>query len=378
MFLDTRARELLPEGDALRRHDDAVFDLRKRRDAAVAEVPDFEALRTQAGAVKLHTLDHLDTYLTQFEERAREAGAVVHWAVDADAHNRVVHGLLRERGVRHVVKSKSMLTEECGLNPYLEGQGIEVIDTDLGERIVQLGKEAPSHIVVPAIHRRREEIGALFHRSMGTPDGESDPKSLTEYARQDLRRYFLKAEAAITGVNFAVAETGTLVVCTNEGNADLGTSLAPLHIACMGIEKVIPGLADLAVFLRLLARSATGQPITAYTSLLTGPPSGSELHIVIVDNGRTRLLADAMQSFRANCVVGIEPNRERIAQLLSESLMLVTALNPHVGYDNAAKIAKKAFTDGSTLKQAAVELGLLTEEKFDELVRPEEMTGPKA
>jgi L-lactate dehydrogenase complex protein LldF len=183
-----------------------------------------------------------------------------------------------------------MLTEECGLNPFLEARGVQVTDTDLGEWIVQLRSEAPSHIVLPAIHIRKEEVGELFHRELGTEAGATDPTYLTGAARQELRSRFLAAEAGITGVNFAIAETGGFVVCTNEGNADLGTALPPLHIACMGIEKLVPRLADLGVFLRLLARSATGQPITAYSSHFHGPRPGCELHIVLVDNGRTRLL----------------------------------------------------------------------------------------
>lgn len=300
--LERLALRLLPAGPALERHDTAVFDLRARRDAAVREVPDFEALRRQAEAIKGHLLDHLDSYLERFEEQAQSRGAIVHWAADAPAHNRIVHELLESRGIQRVVKSKSMLTEECGLNPFLEAQGIEVVDTDLGERIVQLGGEPPSHIIVPAIHRTRAEIGALFHREMGSREGETDPKRLTEEARGNLRPRFLAAEAGITGVNFAIAETGSLVVVSNEGNADLGMSLPPLHIACMGIEKLIPRLEDLAVFVRLLARSATGQPISAYTSIVSGPRAGAELHVVLVDNGRSRLLSDPAHRTALACI----------------------------------------------------------------------------
>jgi L-lactate dehydrogenase complex protein LldF len=189
------------------------------------------------------------------------------------------------------VKSKSMLTEECGLNAYLEARGIEIVDSDLGERIVQLRGEPPSHIVLPAIHLRKEEVGELFHRELGTEAGLSDPTRLTAAARRHLRDKFLGAQAGITGVNFAIAETGGVVICTNEGNADLGTALPPLHIASMGIEKLIPRADDLGVFVRLLARSATGQPITAYTSHIHGPRPGGELHIVIVDNGRSQILS---------------------------------------------------------------------------------------
>jgi L-lactate dehydrogenase complex protein LldF len=288
---DERAGEVLVSEEAVRRHDTAVYDLRTRRDAAVAEVPDWEALRERASGIKAHLLDHLDRYLEHFEERARAAGVRVHWAVDAAGANRIISELLTSRAVRSVIKSKSMLTEECGLNPELEARGIEVVDTDLGERIVQLAGEPPSHIIVPAIHRSRYEVGELFHRTMGTPQGESDPERLTRLARADLREKFIRADAAITGVNFAVAETGSIVVVTNEGNADLGMSLPNVHIACMGLEKLIPAMSDLPVFLRLLARSATGQPISVYTSIVTGPRPGAELHVVIVDNGRSELLA---------------------------------------------------------------------------------------
>jgi L-lactate dehydrogenase complex protein LldF len=300
--LDTRALHVLPDGPALRRHDESVWDLRRRRDAAASHVPDFEALRERAAAIKAHALDHLDVLLERFEARARAAGARVHFAGDAAAHNRIVGDLLQAHGARRVVKSKSMLTEECGLNAFLDARGVEVVDTDLGERIVQLGHEPPSHIIVPAVHRTREEIGALFHRTLGTPALESDPKRLTEHARVDLRRRFLGTDAGLTGANFAIAETGSIVVVTNEGNADLGMSVPRLHIASIGIEKVIPTLADLAVFLRLLARSATGQAISAYTSLVTGPRPGAELHVVLVDNGRSRLLADPRHRGALACI----------------------------------------------------------------------------
>ena len=300
--LDRRALALLPDGERRSAHDAAVFNLREKRDQAGRAEPDFERLREHARAVKTHALDHLDLLLERFEASASRAGAVVHWAEDAPALNRIVHQLLESHGARRVVKSKSMLTEECGLNPYLESRGVEVVDTDLGERIVQLGGEPPSHIIMPAIHRSREDIGALFHRELDVPAGETDPARLTEAARRHLRSRFLGADAAITGANFAIADGGTLVVVTNEGNADLGMSLPGLHIACLGIEKVIPGLDDLAVLLRLLARSATGQPISVYTSLVTGPRPGAELHIVLVDNGRTRLLADERHRRALGCI----------------------------------------------------------------------------
>jgi L-lactate dehydrogenase complex protein LldF len=272
-------------------HDQALWFIRAKRDKCAHGLPEWEELREHAAAIKQHTIAHLADYLEQFERNATRLGAVVHWARDAAEHNRIVHGLLRDRGVTRMVKSKSMLTEECGLNSYLESQGVEVVDTDLGEWIVQLRREHPSHIVLPAIHIKKEEVGELFHRELGTDEGATDPAYLTEAARQRLRQKFLAAEAGLTGVNFAIAETGGFVVCTNEGNSDLGTSLPKIHIASMGIEKLVPRLSDLGVFLRLLARSATGQPITAYSTHYHGPRPGCELHIVLVDNGRTKLLA---------------------------------------------------------------------------------------
>ncbi|HET8646870.1 MAG TPA: LUD domain-containing protein, partial [Vicinamibacteria bacterium] len=236
---------------------------------------------------------------------ARAAGWQVHFAGDAAELCTTVEGILARRNARQIVKSKSMLTEECGLNHHLEARGFEVVDTDLGERIVQLRHEPPSHIVIPAIHLRRREIGQLFERTMGTPAGEEDPTRLAHAARRDLRARFLAADAGITGVNLAVAETGSIIICTNEGNADLGTVLPRTHIACMGAEKLIPALADAAVFLRLLARSATGQPITAFTTHLTGPDPerpGHEAHLVIVDAGRSALAADAEHRRALSCI----------------------------------------------------------------------------
>jgi L-lactate dehydrogenase complex protein LldF len=285
------AARFVADDERLHWHDQAVWWIREKRDTASAAVADWEALRDAAAGIKRHVLSRLADYLEEFERSAAALGAQVHWARDAAEHNAIVHRLLADRGVTRLVKSKSMLTEECKLNPYLEARGIDVVDTDLGERIVQLAKEPPSHIVMPAIHRKKEEIGELFHIHLKTERGLADPTRLTEAARHHLRDRFLAAGAGLTGVNFAVAETGAVVVCTNEGNADMGTSLPPIHIACMGVEKIVPRERDLGVFLRLLARSATGQPITTYTTHFAGPRAGGELHIVIVDNGRSDVLA---------------------------------------------------------------------------------------
>lgn len=268
-------------------HDQALWFVRAKRDKAAQSLPEWEKLRETASQIKSHTMVNLADYLEQFEQNAMRLGARVHWARDADEHNEIVLGILQQHDVKKVVKSKSMLTEECHLNPVLEHHDIEVVDTDLGERIIQLREQPPSHIVLPAIHIKKEEVGELFHKHLGTDEGATDPNYLTEAARAHLREKFMNADAGITGVNFAIAETGGLVVCTNEGNADLGVSLPKLHIACVGIEKLVPRVCDLAVFIRLLARSATGQPITTYTSHFHGPIPGGELHIVVVDNGRS-------------------------------------------------------------------------------------------
>jgi L-lactate dehydrogenase complex protein LldF len=283
-------------------HDGALWFVRLKRDRMAAAVPDWEGLRSAAARIKAHVGAHLPELLERFEREAVARGARVHWARDAEEHNRIVHGILAERGVTRLVKSKSMLTEECGLNPYLEARGVEVVDTDLGERIVQLRHEPPSHIVLPAIHLKKEDIGELFHAELGTAKGASDPKYLTEAARGHLREKFMGAQAGLTGVNFAIAESGGVVVCTNEGNADMGTHLPPIHIACMGVEKIVPRVRDMAVFTRLLARSATGQPVTTYTSHFHGPRAGGELHVVIVDNGRSGLLADEAHRRALSCI----------------------------------------------------------------------------
>ena len=283
-------------------HDQSLWFVRLKRDKQAASIPEWEMLRDTAAAIKMHTLSRLADYLEEFERNAIANGMQVHWARDGAEHNAIVHQILSDRGITRLVKSKSMLTEECHLNPYLEARGIEVTDTDLGERIVQLRHEPPSHIVFPAIHLKREDIGQLFHEKLGTEKGASDPKYLTEAARGHLREKFMAAQAGLTGVNFAIAETGGFVVCTNEGNADMGTSLPPIHIACMGVEKLLPRASDLGIFLRLLARSATGQPVTTYSSHFHGPLPGGELHVVIVDNGRSAILGQETFRRSLSCI----------------------------------------------------------------------------
>lgn len=296
------ARDFLRDPSRAAWHDQTLWMVRVKRDRQAATVPDWESLREAAAQIKAHTLSRLAEYLQEFEAHAVANGIQVHWARDGEEHNQIVHRILAARGARRLVKSKSMLTEECHLNPYLQSRGIEVIDTDLGERIVQLQEKPPSHIVMPAIHLKRAEVGEVFHEHLGTPAGLDDAKELTEAARQHLRQHFLTADAALTGVNFAVAETGGFVVCTNEGNADMGAHLAPVHIACMGIEKIIPKQEHLGVFLRLLARSATGQPSTVFSSHFLKPRPGQEMHVVLVDNGRSRQLGRAEYRQSLACI----------------------------------------------------------------------------
>lgn len=271
-------------------HDGALWHVREKRDASAAHLPEWEMLREKASQIKDNVLSNLDEYLLQFESEAKKNGVIVHWAKDAAEHNSIIGKILQQHNARKIVKSKSMLTEECDLNHFLEEKNIEIIDTDLGERIIQMKNEPPSHIVLPAIHIKKEEVGELFHKELRTEKGNSDPTYLTKAARTHLRNKFFEADASITGVNFAIAETGGIVICTNEGNADMGCHSSPIHIHCMGIEKLLPEAAHLGIFTRLLARSATGQPSTIYTSHYHKPRPGTEMHVVIVDNGRSEHL----------------------------------------------------------------------------------------
>ena len=298
----TAARAFVDNRERAHWHDTALWFVREKRDRQAASLPEWELLRETASSIKRHAQSQLADYLLQFEHEATANGAVVHWANTTSELNEIVTELLQSIDATDVVKSKSMLTEECHLNEHLAEEGIDVVDTDLGERIVQMRNERPSHIVLPAIHTKKEEVGELFHEQLGTEKGATDPQYLTEAARQHLREKFLNADAAITGVNFAIAETGGIVVCTNEGNADIGVSLPKMHIACMGLEKLIPKLSDLSVFTRLLARSATGQTITTYTSHFHKPRRGAELHIVILNNGRTELRAEPEIRDALHCI----------------------------------------------------------------------------
>ena len=279
----------------------------ERRKQAASSLPNWEDLRSQARAIKDEVLLHLDRYLEEFVGNAESRGAKVHWARDAAEANSIICGLATERAARIVVKSKSMTTEETHLNEALEAAGMQVVETDLGEYIIQLAHEPPSHIIAPAIHKTRQQIGELFTAELGMPPTD-DVDQMTSTARMKLRDRFAAADVGISGVNFAIAETGTIVIVENEGNIRLTTSLPRMHIAMMGIEKVIPRFSDLDVFLKLLPRSGTGQRLTTYQSFITGTKRHAtdegpdELHIVLLDNGRSRMLAHPVTRQSLACI----------------------------------------------------------------------------
>ncbi|KEO75711.1 lactate utilization protein B [Anditalea andensis] len=285
-----KAAVFLEDKENAKWHDETLWFVRDKRDVVSKSIPEWEELRETASQIKDNVLSNLDEYLVEFERNALANGIKVHWAKDAEEHNKIVLNILQQNDCKAIVKSKSILTEECHLNQYLEKNGVDVVDTDLGERIVQFLNQPPSHIVLPAIHLKKAQVSDIFHDKLNTEKGNHDPSYLTNAARLHLREKFLAAKVALTGVNFGVAETGEFVVCTNEGNADMGVHLADVHVACMGIEKIIPKREHLGVFLRLLARSATGQSVTNYNSHFRSPAKGKEIHIVLLDNGRTEQL----------------------------------------------------------------------------------------
>jgi len=260
-------------------HNNSLLKIREKRDKAIKEVREWEELREKASKIKDYVIENLKELVDEFSKNAKNLGIEVYFAKDKKEHNEIVLKLLKEINAKKVVKSKSMLTEECGLNEFLEKNEIKVIDTDLGERIVQLRGEKPSHIVLPAIHTIKEEVAKLLN------ENNTDPTYLTHKMRKLLRKKFLSADAGISGANFLVANKGYAVVCTNEGNADLGAVLPKLHIISVGIEKIVPNLDDLGIFLRVLARNATGQKITTYTTLFGKKQNGKRV-IILVDNGR--------------------------------------------------------------------------------------------
>ncbi len=300
MYFKARAREKLRDErlqQALARLQTNFVDARAR---AIAELPDFEGFREAAAQIRERALADLDLYLEEFEKNATARGAEVHWAATHQEAARIVCEIARRHGVRKAVKSKSMVSEECDLNAALEAAGVEVVETDLGEYILQLAHEPPSHIVAPVVHKNKDEIATLFEHQHRRPR-QSEIEALCREAREVLRPHFLTADMGISGANFLCAETGSILIVTNEGNGRMVTTLPRVHVAITGIEKVVPTLEDLATLLRLLPRSATGQSITNYVTLSTGVKGEGDLdgpehfHIVLVDAGRTALLGTALQ-----------------------------------------------------------------------------------
>ena len=300
------ARAALADTQMRRNVEHATRSIRMKRTAAVAECPDWEQLRLAGSAIKQDVLARLPDLLEQLERNVIQRGGVVHWARDADEANRIVTELIRAAGADEVVKVKSMATQEIGLNEHLAAHGIAAVETDLAELIVQLGNDRPSHILVPAIHRNRAEIRDIFAREMpGAGELSDDPHALAEAARSYLRRKFLSARVAVSGANFGVAETGTLAVVESEGNGRMCLTLPQTLITVMGIEKVIPRFTDLEVFMQLLPRSSTAERMNPYTSMWTGVHSGDgpqEFHLVLLDNGRTRVLADPVGRAALHCI----------------------------------------------------------------------------
>src|SRR5829696_4128788 len=301
------ARRALADSQLRRNLSTATRTIRAKRAAVVAEVPQWEELREAGRQLKAHTMAHLADYLVQLEEQVTARGGIVHWARDATEANRIVTELVQATGADEVVKVKSMATQEIGLNEALENAGVAAHETDLAELIVQLGHDKPSHILVPAIHRNRAEIREIFLREMADvdPDLTDEPAALASAARQHLRRKFLSAKVAISGANFAVGESGTLAVVESEGNGRMCLTLPDTLITVMGIEKLVPRWQDLGVFLQLLPRSSTGERMNPYTSMWTGVTPGDgpqEFHLVLLDNGRTAVLADEIGRDALNCI----------------------------------------------------------------------------
>ncbi len=293
----------------LRGHLRRAMDLlMEKRQALFPDADELERLRRRCMAIRAHALANLPELLERLEARCRANGIHVHWAETPEEGNRIVHEILQRHGVRSLVKGKSMVSEEMGLNHYLETRGIECLESDLGEFIIQLAGETPSHIVMPALHKSKQEIAELFHQKFPDIPYSDDVDELTAAARAILREKFLRAEAGLSGVNFLVAETGTLCLVENEGNGRMSTTAPPLHIAVTGIEKVVEQLADVPPLLSLLPRSATGQRITTYFNMISGPrrpgekDGPREVHLVLLDNGRSRIYADAELQATLRCI----------------------------------------------------------------------------
>jgi L-lactate dehydrogenase complex protein LldF len=348
----------------------ATQTIRAKRARVVGELPDWEALREAGRAIKERTLRHLDDYLIELEAAVTRAGGHVHWARDAAEANQIVAGLVRSHGATEVVKVKSLTTDEIGLNSALAAVGVSATETDLAELIIQLADESSSHILVPAIHKNRSEIRELFMRTLGVAELSDDPKELAAVARAHLRRKFLSAQVAISGANFAVAETGTVCVVESEGNGRMCLTLPPVLISIMGIEKVIPAWQDLEVFLQLLPRSSTGERMNPYTSLWTGVTPGDgpqEFHLVLLDNGRSGVLADQIGRQTLNCIrcsacLNICPVYERTGGHAYQSVYpgpIGAILTPQlVGVDKAGSLPYASSLCGACYEVCPVKINI--------------------
>lgn len=307
LHLRDRAAKALKDEQMRQAVRKAVDRLSGNKDKAACELPNWEEWREQTRLIREHTVNHLDYYLELLAKNIRKAGGKVYFAPTAEDARQIIAKLCKQYGAKHIVKSKSMVTEEIHLNPVLEAAGMEVVESDLAEYILQLAGETPSHIIVPAIHKNRYQIAELFSQVTGEKV-EPDTPALTRFARKILRDKFMRADVGITGCNFAVAETGSITLVTNEGNARLSTALPKVVISVMGMERIVPTFEDLETVLSMLPRSATGQKLTSYISVINGPrQSGDidgceEFHLVIVDNGRSRILADEEYRSALHCI----------------------------------------------------------------------------
>ncbi len=388
-----RARSALNNPDLARALARARTGFIDRRLAVVETLPEFQALRRVAREIKEHTLQHLDHYLERFEARVREHGGHVHWAGTPAEARAIVLDICRAAGAKRVTKGKSMVAEEIGLNDALEGAGFEVIETDLGEYIIQLANEPPSHIIVPAIHKTKDQISDLFHThhaKHGLTERQTEAAALVGEARAVLREKFQSADVGITGANFLVAETGSSVIVTNEGNGDLTNTLPRVHIVTAAIEKVVPTLDDMSTILRLLARSATGQETTAYTTVSSGPRRADDLdgpqeyHVVLVDNGRSQMLGNEFREMLRCIRCGACMNHCPVYHAVGGHAYgwvyvgpMGSVLTPLiVGLDEARNLPNACTLNGRCAEVCPMEIPLadlirkLREREFDERITP--------
>jgi len=361
----------------------------KGRADRVAELDNFPAIRDAAAAIRDRALARLDVYLEAFEQKATAAGAVVHWAESHEDVNRIVLEIAAQHSVRKVIKSKSMVTEECGLNDALEAGGLEVVETDLGEYILQLAKEPPSHIVAPVVHKTRDEVSDLFAEKHDAPR-LTDIPALCREAREKLRPHFLTADMGVSGANFIIAETGSTLIVTNEGNGRMVTTLPRVHVAITGIEKVVPTLEDVTTLLRLLPRHGTGQSITNYVSVTTGPRRAGDadgpehFHVILVDAGRTKLVGGDMQEMLRCIRCGACMNHCPVYQSVGGHAYgwvypgpMGSVLTPtYVGLENARDLPNAATLCGQCHVACPVKIPLpellrkLRERQFEQGLKP--------